>query len=97
MDPPTSGLKVPQTGWNQLERIQESALLAGIEPGSYAYFNHSYYCDPASEDDWLATTEYGSIHFASVVGRGNLLGVQFHPEKSQALGLRILQNFVERL
>ena len=89
-----SHLKVPQTGWNQLLPEQESKLLQGLPPGSYAYFNHSYYCDPENMADVLANTEYG-IHYASVVGRGRLYGAQFHPEKSQAVGLTILRNFVE--
>jgi glutamine amidotransferase len=87
-------LKVPQTGWNQLLPERASALLQGLAPGSYAYFNHSYYCDPADADDILARTEFG-VHYASVVGRGRLYGAQFHPEKSQAVGLTILRNFVE--
>jgi glutamine amidotransferase len=86
-------LKVPQTGWNQILPQQESPLLRGLPAGSYAYFNHSYYCDPAEASDVLASTEYG-LRYASVVGRGRLYGVQFHPEKSQAVGLRILENFV---
>ena len=87
-------LKVPQTGWNQLQPVCESPLLRGVASGSYAYFNHSFYCDPAESGDILALTEYG-IPYASVVGRGRLYGVQFHPEKSQAVGLKILRNFVE--
>jgi len=88
-----SGLKVPQTGWNQLQ-FKPSRLLEGLEPGCYAYFNHSYYCAPADPADILASTEYG-LPYASVVGRGRLYGMQFHPEKSQAVGLQMLRNFVE--
>jgi imidazole glycerol-phosphate synthase subunit HisH len=88
-------LKVPQTGWNQLQIECESPLLAGLSPGSYAYFNHSYYCAATESKDILASTDYG-LRYASVVGRGRLYGVQFHPEKSQAVGLQILRNFVER-
>jgi glutamine amidotransferase len=91
---PAGDLKVPQTGWNQLLPVRESILLKELTPGSYAYFNHSYYCDPADKDDVLVRTDYG-IRYASVVGRGQLYGVQFHPEKSQAVGLQILRNFVE--
>jgi glutamine amidotransferase len=87
-------IKIPQTGWNQLLPEGESPLLKGLKPGSCAYFNHSYYCAPAEKADVLASTEYG-IRYASVVGRGRLYGVQFHPEKSQAVGLTILRNFVE--
>lgn len=92
---PVSDLKVPQTGWNQLWPEGNHPLLAGIRPGDYAYFNHSYYCDPASPRDSLARSEYG-LMYTSAVGYENLFGVQFHPEKSQAVGLRILRNFVER-
>jgi glutamine amidotransferase len=92
---PAGGMKVPHTGWNQLEVQQETQLLQGIQPGDYAYFNHAYYCQPAEASDILASTSYG-LPFASVVGRGNLYGVQFHPEKSQGVGLQILRNFVER-
>jgi glutamine amidotransferase len=88
------GLKVPQTGWNQFFWEKESPLLRGIESGSYAYFNHGYYCQPAEDGDWLAFTEYG-LCYASIVARGSLYGVQFHPEKSQSVGLQILRNFVE--
>jgi glutamine amidotransferase len=91
---PEVGLKIPQTGWNQLLPEQESSLLQGLPPGSYAYFNHSFYCDPAQATDVLASTEYGVL-YASVVGRGRLYGVQFHPEKSQSVGLTMLRNFVE--
>jgi glutamine amidotransferase len=91
---PEAGWKVPQTGWNQLNIQQETPLLAGLHSGDYAYFNHSYFCEPAEARDSLASTEYG-LAYTSVVGRGSLYGVQFHPEKSQALGLQILRNFVE--
>ena len=88
------GLKVPQTGWNQLHPLKGTPLLAGLEDGCYAYFNHGYYCAPVEAQDTLAVTDYG-LRYASVVGRGRLFGVQFHPEKSQAVGLQILRNFVE--
>jgi glutamine amidotransferase len=91
---PITGLKIPQTGWNQLLPAGENPLLRGLSPGSYAYFNHSYYCDPVEADDVVAHTEYG-FRYASVVGRGKLYGVQFHPEKSQSVGLAILRNFTE--
>jgi glutamine amidotransferase len=88
-------LKVPQTGWNQVRAEKDSPLLASLAPNSYAYFNHSYFCEPADREDILASSEYG-VRYAAVVGRGRLYGVQFHPEKSQAVGLQILRNFVER-
>ena len=90
----SADLKVPQTGWNQILAARETVLLRGLAPGDYAYFNHGYYCG-ASAADTLAHTEYG-LRYASVVGRGRLYGVQFHPEKSQRVGLTILRNFVER-
>jgi glutamine amidotransferase len=85
-------LKVPQIGWNQLWHDGADPLLAGVSSGSYAYFVHSYYCVPAEPSDVVATTDYG-LDYASIVRRDNLWGVQFHPEKSQAVGLRILRNF----
>jgi glutamine amidotransferase len=87
-------LKVPQTGWNQILPARETLLLDGLAPDDYAYFNHGYYC-AAAAGDTLAYTEYG-VRYASVIGRGRLYGVQFHPEKSQRVGLTILRNFVER-
>lgn len=90
-----TGLKIPQTGWNQIEIERHVPLLEGVVDGDYAYFNHSYFCEPARQEDIIACTQYGS-RYASITGRGNLLGVQFHPEKSQATGLKILKNFVER-
>jgi glutamine amidotransferase len=91
---PADGPKVPHIGWNQLHIRRDHPLLAGIEDGAYAYFVHSYYVHAGEPDDVLATTDYG-IEVAAVVARGNLFGIQPHPEKSQAVGLRILRNFVE--
>ncbi len=87
-------LKIPQTGWNQIVPTRESILLSGLMPGEYVYFNHSYYCE-ATEADTLAQSEYG-VWYASIVGRRRVYGIQFHPEKSQRVGLTILRNFVER-
>ena len=86
-------LKIPQIGWNQLHHAGNDPLLVGVPDGAYAYFVHSYYCAPEKPDYIVATTDFG-IDYASVVRRGNVWGVQFHPEKSQAVGLRILRNFV---
>lgn len=91
---PPAGPKVPHIGWNQLHIRRAHPLLAGIEDGACAYFVHSYYVDAGETGDVLATTDYG-LEFAAVVARGNLFGIQPHPEKSQAVGLRILRNFVE--
>lgn len=90
---PPPGFKVPHTGWNQLWPQRESSLLSGLHPGDYAYFNHSYYAAAADASCILATTDYPN-HFASVVQRENVFGVQFHPEKSQAVGERLLRNFL---
>jgi glutamine amidotransferase len=87
-------LKVPHMGWNQLEPAWEHPLLAGIKTGDYAYFVHSYYCDPVEATAVLAWADYG-FPFASVVAQDNLYGLQFHPEKSQSVGLSIIRNFVE--
>lgn len=92
---PELGQKIPQTGWNQISFKRESPLIQGLREGDYAYFNHSHYCQPSSEEDSIAITEYG-LPYASIVGRDRLYGVQFHPEKSQSVGLQILRNFVER-
>ena len=89
-----SGRKIPQIGWNQVRLQNDATLFAGIQNGDYFYFNHSYYCTPDNPGIVAAFTEYG-ISFPSAVERGNLFGVQFHPEKRQKLGLQILKNFVE--
>ena len=88
------GLKVPQIGWNQIHIQRGSPLLEGVADGSYAYFVHSYYVAPADPEIVLTTTDY-EIDYASIVGQDNVFGIQFHPEKSQAVGLRILGNFTE--
>lgn len=92
--PGQPGLKVPHTGWNQLEVRKGAALFDEISSGAYVYFNHSFYCLPEESSDILATTDYG-FQYASAVQRGNIQGVQFHPEKSQKVGLRLLRSFLE--
>jgi glutamine amidotransferase len=87
-------VKVPHTGWNQVEVKKDGKLFHGLNSGSYVYFNHSYYCQAENPADVIATTNYG-LTYACAVQRNNIFGVQFHPEKSQALGLRILKNFLE--
>jgi imidazole glycerol-phosphate synthase subunit HisH len=88
------GFKVPHTGWNQLTpRESGGPLFAGLSSGCYAYFNHSYYCAPANPEDTSAWTDYEAT-FTSMVQHENILGVQFHPEKSQQVGLQILANFL---
>lgn len=88
-------LKVPHIGWNQLDVAPDRAhdpILGGIPDHSYAYFVHSYYVVPAQPSCILTTTSYG-IDFVSMVGSDNVYGAQFHPEKSQEVGLRLLRNF----
>jgi glutamine amidotransferase len=87
-------LRVPQVGWNQVEWRKPHALAEGVEDKMFFYFVHSYFCDAEDVDVVLGETEYG-LSYASVVARGNVCGVQFHPEKSQAAGLRLLKNFAE--
>ena len=89
-----NGLKVPHMGWNEL-RIQQRAcpLLTGVADGSRVYFVHSYYCKPTSASVVCGTTEYG-IEFCSMLWADNVYATQFHPEKSQAVGLKMLENFV---
>ena len=85
-------LKSPHVGWNSLESIRSSSkLLAGVEPGSFVYYTHSWRA-PVSEDT-AATTFYGGA-FTGAVERANVMGVQFHPEKSGETGLRVLKNFL---
>jgi imidazole glycerol-phosphate synthase subunit HisH len=90
---PVHSLKVPQIGWNQLHHTGTDPLLAGVPDGAYAYFVHSYYCAPDDPVFTVASTDFG-IRYASIVRRGSVWGIQCHPEKSQAVGLRILGNFV---
>lgn len=83
---------VPHMGWNELKLKRENPLLHGFEPGSFVYFVHSYYADPESEDVTLATTDHG-LEFAAIVHKDNIWATQFHPEKSQKVGERLLDNF----
>jgi len=85
-------LTVPHMGWNTLCARRAHPLLEGVADGSHVYFVHSYYCE-AGEDVVIATSDYGQ-DFAAIVGRGPVLGLQFHPEKSQAVGQRLVANFV---
>lgn len=89
---PGSELRVPHMGWNALRVQRGHACLEGVADGTYVYFVHSYYPVPADPELVVTTTPYG-VEFASSVGRGPLFACQFHPEKSQTVGLRILDNF----
>ena len=87
-------LKVPQMGWNQLSiKKADCPLYKGIVDLSYFYFCHSFYVRPEDDKYIATTTDYG-LEYCSSISRGNLFGVQFHPEKSQAMGLKILENFI---
>lgn len=85
-------LKVPHMGWNEINFAPETPLFAGLTPGDHVYFVHGYYCIPEGESDIAATTGYGQT-YCSAVHRGNVWATQFHPEKSQRVGLQILENF----
>ena len=87
-------VKIPHTGWNQIDVQEETPLFCGIHSGVYVYFNHSYYCQPENISHTSATTSHG-LTYACAVQSKNIFGVQFHPEKSQTVGLRILKNFLE--
>ena len=89
----TPGLKVPQIGWNALHLTKPAARLwRGLEDGSHVYFVHSYYPEPEEPGIVAATTDYG-VPFAAAIEQGPTMGVQFHPEKSQEIGLAMLRNF----
>ena len=87
---------VPQVGWNQIRKRNFHPILSRIEDDAFVYFVHSYYCDVGDEAMVVGETDYG-ITYPSVIGRGDLCGVQFHPEKSQAVGLQMLSNFASRV
>ncbi len=92
--PETLPLKVPHMGWNQLNVSDGARLLGDMQDGEYFYFVHSYYCVPDDPSDIAATADYG-MPFCVAVQRDNIYGVQFHPEKSQRAGLRLLRHFVD--
>jgi glutamine amidotransferase len=93
MTPEDPALKVPHMGWNELKLERAHPLFDGIAPNAHAYFVHSYVIEPRDKTNVLATADYGGA-FAAAVGRDNIAGTQFHPEKSQATGLRLLANFL---
>jgi glutamine amidotransferase len=86
-------LKIPHMGWNQLTLKRAHPVLAGIKDGAHAYFVHSYGFVPTDPADLIAEVDYGGP-IAAVIGRDNIIGVQFHPEKSQATGLQLIANFL---
>ncbi len=85
--------KVPQIGWNAVQLLRQHPIFEGIENGSEFYFVHSYYPDPENCSDVVGVTDYAGVEFASVIGRGNLVATQFHPEKSGRIGLSLFKNF----
>jgi glutamine amidotransferase len=89
-----TGLTVPHMGWNTVHLVQPHPLFEGIAPDAYFYFLHSYYPCPDDRTVVYAETEYEDVRFPSVVGRGNVIATQFHPEKSGRDGLRLYANFV---
>jgi imidazole glycerol-phosphate synthase subunit HisH len=92
LTPSDPALKIPHMGWNELT-FGSHPLFAGLQPGAHAYFVHSYAIHPSDPGHVLATSEYGGV-FAAAVGRDNIAGTQFHPEKSQTAGLTFLANFL---
>ncbi|MEE8319115.1 MAG: imidazole glycerol phosphate synthase subunit HisH [bacterium] len=92
--PPNRDLKVPHMGWNRVYSTGPNPFLKGIPDGSFFYFVHSYYAEPESEDMVATWTDYG-LRFCSSISTGNLFACQFHPEKSQRWGLKLLENFGE--
>lgn len=93
LEPADPALRIPHVGWNEVHPATDSPLFAGIAPGTDYYFVHSYQMVCARSENVLATTPYG-VDFCSAVRQDNMVGVQFHPEKSQAAGLRLLGNFL---
>lgn len=89
--------KIPQIGWNDVRIMnKELRIMNGIKTNSYFYFVNSYYCDPKDKTIIAGTTTYGET-FASVVAKDNIVGVQFHPEKSGDIGFKLLENFIKNL
>lgn len=86
-------LKVPHMGWNNLRICRPAPIFQDTADGSFVYFVHSYYCQAANPADVAATCRYGDIEFCAAVWRDNLMATQFHPEKSQAVGLKIFDRF----
>ncbi len=88
------GLTVPHMGWNQIEPTRPHPLLTDIDFGAFTYFAHSYHCQPAEQSHILAQTDYHG-HYVTMIAHENICGIQFHPEKSQRVGLQILKNFTD--
>jgi glutamine amidotransferase len=94
IEPGDRSLKIPHMGWNELLPCAPHPVMAGLPAGTHAYFVHSFELRPSDSADLLAVTDYGGL-LTAVVGRDNLVGTQFHPEKSQEAGLRLIANFLQ--
>jgi glutamine amidotransferase len=94
LDPADRSLRIPQMGWNDLDLKRAHPVLAGTRSGDHAYFVHSYHFVAERPDDVIATVDYGGP-LTAIIGRDNLIGVQFHPEKSQQVGLSLLKSFLK--
>jgi glutamine amidotransferase len=93
IEPADPALKIPHMGWNELQPRREHPVLAGLPAGTHVYFVHGYQFAVSKPDDLLATTDYAGP-LTAAIGRDNMVGTQFHPEKSQAAGLRLIANFL---
>jgi imidazole glycerol-phosphate synthase subunit HisH len=93
IEPSEKALKIPHMGWNEIEARADHPMLAGLGSGTHAYFVHSYHFRLTDAADLVAVTDYGGP-LVAIIGRDNLVGTQFHPEKSQAAGLRLIGNFL---
>jgi glutamine amidotransferase len=93
LSPADPALKIPHMGWNEIDLVQNHPLFAGLDESANAYFVHGFEMKPDDGVHLLATTDYGGA-ITAAIGKGNIVGTQFHPEKSQAVGLRILGNFL---
>ena len=89
---PTPGLRIPHMGWNPVVAQREDSLIDGLDPDNRFYFVHSYRVVPANDEHTLGVTDYG-VDFASMIRSGNVMGAQFHPEKSHFFGMTVLKNF----
>lgn len=92
---PEPGLKIPHMGWNAIDLVQDCELFANLSSGDYVYFVHGYYVRPTDSSVVAARTTHGQQTFTSVIHRENLYATQFHPEKSQRVGLQLLSNFAK--
>jgi len=88
-------LKVPHMGWNNISLKKSSPIFKGVDDGSFVYFVHSYYCAAENSEDVAATCTYGDVEFCASLRHYNIMATQFHPEKSQDIGLQIFKNFGE--